>query len=79
MNDGQNAALAWNEENPEDTIDMDTMVPLPTTGASLGFTFTIYNFSFDEKRELFSLLDGRPCVLSFAAVFSAAKLFAVTE
>eukprot|EP00752_Nemacystus_decipiens_P003542 g3268.t1 len=29
-----NAALAWNEENPEDTIDMDTMVPLPTTASS---------------------------------------------
>lgn len=30
----QNAALAWNEENPEDTIDMDMMVPLPATGAN---------------------------------------------
>ncbi|CAM9820819.1 unnamed protein product [Scytosiphon promiscuus] len=29
-----NAALAWNEENPEDLIDMDMMVPLPNSVAS---------------------------------------------
>ncbi|CAM9216909.1 unnamed protein product, partial [Ectocarpus sp. 8 AP-2014] len=29
-----NAALAWNEENPEDPIDMETMVPLPAEAVS---------------------------------------------
>ncbi|CAM9693600.1 unnamed protein product [Ectocarpus sp. 4 AP-2014] len=29
-----NAALAWNEENPEDLIDMQTMVPLPAEAVS---------------------------------------------
>eukprot|EP00904_Undaria_pinnatifida_P008398 jgi/Undpi1/4689/HiC_scaffold_18.g08042.m1 len=29
-----NAALAWNEENPEDLIDMGTMVPLPPSASS---------------------------------------------
>ncbi|CAB1117608.1 unnamed protein product [Ectocarpus sp. CCAP 1310/34] len=29
-----NAALAWNEENPEDLIDMETMVPLPDEAVS---------------------------------------------
>lgn len=31
----QNAALAWNEENPGDPIDMKEMEPMPIAGESL--------------------------------------------
>lgn len=54
----QNAALAWNEENPEDLIDLETMVPLPYEGTILRGACAVAMPIFADSRlgRLFAVL-----------------------